>query len=189
SAHLDRTIETIAAAMKPGDRLVIAAHSLGSVVAHNYIVRQWTTGAKIPDTIVTFGSPIGLLTWIWMFLDFENMDFTRRISERYFCWNPVSRGKQARQTVLWINVVNCVDPIATAFPLDAVDLSATESEIVGALKGGVVEHRFFGPATIGSVGASHTEYLNDRTGFIRILLRASALAGDNPEKVPSARSS
>jgi len=56
SAHLDRTLATIDTRMNPGDRLVIAAHSLGSVVVHNYVVRQWTTGtARLPDTVMTFG--------------------------------------------------------------------------------------------------------------------------------------
>lgn len=189
SAHLDLTIETIAHEMKPDDRLVIAAHSLGSVVVHNYVVRRWTAEkSTIPDTLVTFGSPIGLLTWIWLFLDFENMDFAQRISERYFCWNPVSSGEAQRKKVLWINVVNCLDPIATAFTEETVDLSAPEAAIKAALDGEHVGHRFFGSANIGSVGASHTEYLNDKTGFVRLLLRASGLAGGKLEQVASNRS-
>ena len=76
SSHLDRTMATIATAMKPGDRLVVAAHSLGSVVVHNYIVRSWaaSTPAPVPDTLITFGSPIGLIMWLWLFLDFSRMN-------------------------------------------------------------------------------------------------------------------
>ena len=134
SAHLDRTMATISAAMNEGDRLVVSAHSLGSVVVHNYLVRQWTAGpGPVPDTVVTFGSPIGLLMWIWLFLDFDNMDFQKRIStDPYFCWNPVSGGTAARKPLSWINVVNCVDPIATAFPVAALDLSATDMTIRSA---------------------------------------------------------
>jgi hypothetical protein len=190
SAHLDRTIATIDAAMKDGDRFVVAAHSLGSVVAHNYVVRQWTSGsARLPDTVVTFGSPIGLLTWIWLFLDFENMDFRQRVpADHYFCWNPVSSGKDERKTLSWINAVNCVDPIATAFPAAAVDLSATQATLANALKGGSIAHRFFGSAKIGAVGAAHNQYLNDTRGFVKILLRASGLAAGDAEDVPGVRS-
>jgi hypothetical protein len=190
SAHLDRTMETIANAMQPDDRLVVAAHSLGSVVLHNYVVRQWAAGkGRVPDTVITFGSPIGLLTWIWLFLDFEDMDFHNRVSaDHYFCWNPVSEGTAVRTPLAWINVVNCVDPIATAFPVAAVDLSTSDAAIVAALHGGTIAHRFFGRDAITSVGAAHREYFNDKKGFLQILLRASALAPGDPEGVASARS-
>ncbi|MBI2188663.1 MAG: hypothetical protein HYU37_16310 [Acidobacteria bacterium] len=189
SAHLDRTMDTIARGMRAGDRLVIAAHSLGSVVLHNYIVRQWTRGAApIPDTVITFGSPIGLLVWVWLFLDFEDMDFRRPISaDPYFCWNPVSSGTASRQIVSWINVVNSVDPIATAFPVEAVDLSTPAATIAAALTGGAVAHRYFGPDTLTRVGAAHARYLNDKQRFLRILLRASSLASGRLEDVPGAR--
>lgn len=191
SAHLDRTMAIIDRGFTAGDRLVVAAHSLGSVVVHNYVVRQWTAGkSRIPDTVVTFGSPIGLLAWIWLFLDFENMDFNRRISgDHYFCWNPVSNGTAARPPVSWINIVNCVDPIATAFPVEALDLSSTNATIASALNGGTIEHRFFGRAMVGSVGASHGEYLNDKSGFLKILLRASGLESGRPQAVEGTRTS
>lgn len=185
SAHLDRTIATIARDIKDGDRLVIAAHSLGSVVVHNYVIRQWRNDdARTPHTVLTFGSPIGLLIWVWLFLDFENMDFRRPIdTDRYFCWNPVSTGTGTRPTVSWINVVNSVDPIATAFPLEALDLSTPVATVAAALEGGTIEHRFFGPARVGRVGAAHAQYLNDKKGFLEILLRASGLASGRPEEV------
>ncbi len=191
SAHLDRTMAIIDKGFVPGDRLVVAAHSLGSVVVHNYVVRQWTAGkSRIPDTVVTFGSPIGLLTWIWLFLDFDDMDFTKRISaDHYFCWNPVSNGTAARSPLSWINVLNCVDPIATAFPDEALDLSSTQATIASALSGGRVEHRFFGPARFGAVGVAHGEYLNDRAGFLKILLRAIGLVSGPPEDVSGTRAS
>jgi hypothetical protein len=175
--------------MSPGDRLVIAAHSLGSVVAHNYVVRQWTSGAaRLPDTVLTFGSPIGLLVWVWLFLDFEDMDFQRPVSaDRYFCWNPVSSGNTPRQSMAWFNVVNSVDPIATAFPATAVDLSTPLATVVGALSGGAVEHRYFGPDRVTRVGAAHGQYFNDKQGFLQILLRASGLASGRPEDVPTGR--
>lgn len=190
SAHFDRTMRTIAGGMQPGDRLVISAHSLGSVVAHNYVVRHWTTGeARLPDTLVTFASPIGLLTWIWLFLDFDDMDFERRIeTDRVFCWNPISAGSEPRAEIAWINVLNCVDPIATAFPLTAIDLSLPEDAIAGALAGGEVAHRFFGAAAVSSVGSAHTSYLHDKAGLLAILLRASGLASGDPAGVPSRRS-
>lgn len=188
SAHLDHTLATIDRCMNPGDRLVIAAHSLGSVVVHNYVVRQWTGGtARLPDTVITFGSPIGLLVWVWLFLDFENMEFQRPVSDPYFCWNPVSSGSTPRQAVSWFNVVNSVDPIATAFPAAAVDLSTPIANVVAALGGGAVEHRYFGPDRFTRVGAAHGQYLNDKQGFLQILLRASGLASGQPEDVPTGR--
>jgi len=123
-------------------------------------------------------------------LDFRNMDFRDQIADgdHYFCWNPVSNGKTGRKVLSWINVVNCVDPIATAFPVAALDLSVSTAEIASGLKDGGIVHRFFGPAKATSVGEAHTEYFNDKEGFLAILLRAAGLAPGLPEHVPSTRS-
>lgn len=191
AAHLDRTIAAITTAMKKGDRFVIAAHSLGSVVVHNYVVRSWaaTAPGRVPDTLITFGSPIGLLAWMWLFLDFQGMDFRQRIpgGDHYFCWNPVGHTTGLRSPMTWINVVNCGDPIATSVPDAAADLSASPAAIAAALKGGTITQRFFGAAKVTRVGAAHTEYLNDKEGFLRILLRAAELDPSPPQAVPSAR--
>ena len=40
SKHLDRTVAAITSSLQPGDRFVIAAHSLGSVVVHDYMVAR-----------------------------------------------------------------------------------------------------------------------------------------------------
>jgi hypothetical protein len=190
AAHLDRTLGTIASEMRPGDRLIIAAHSLGSVVTHNYVVRKWAArSAPFPHTLITFGSPIGLLSWVWLYLDFEDMDFARRISaDTYFCWDPVSATPGApRAPLSWLNVVNCVDPIATAFPVDTVDLSATPAQVATGLDGGTVAHRFHGDASFTAIGASHTRYIHDKDGFLQILLRASGLAVGSASAVADAR--
>ena len=190
SAHFDRAVQTIERGMQPHDHLVVSAHSLGSVVAHNYVVRNWTTGqARLPETMVTFGSPIGMLTWLWLFFDFNDMDFSKRVEDdRYFCWNPISAGAAPRAPIAWINVLNCGDPIATAFPAAAIDLSLPEVTIAAALQGGGIEHRFFGPARVSAVGGAHTRYLRDQKGLLAILLRASTLALGEPEDVPTLRS-
>lgn len=191
SAHLDQTLANISATRAPVDRLVIAAHSLGSVVVHNYVVRQAAGGGgPSPDTLITFGSPIGLLTWLWLFLDFTSMDFKHREladGEGYFCWSPISRGQSPRRQLSWINVVNCLDPIATAFPLGACDLSASTATIAGGLKDSEVKHRFLGPAKITSIGAAHTQYLNDKQGFVAILLRAIGLGPGEPDALDGTR--
>lgn len=178
SAHFDRALDQIAASMRDEDRLVIAAHSLGSVVAHNHVVRTWTRGKGLrADTVVTFGSPIGLLTWIWLYLDFEQMDFAQRITEdRYFCWNPIGKGTSLRRKIEWFNAVNLTDPIATWFPMLAVDLSADEKDLKAALEGGDVRHYFFGRDQLSAVGASHSEYFDDKRGFLEIVMRATGLA-------------
>ena len=190
SAHLDRTIAAIGASMQPGDRFAIAAHSLGSVVVHNYVVRNRASGPGcVPDTVVTFGSPIGLLSWIWLFLDFESMDFTRRVNgDHYFCWNPVSNGKGDRSALRWINALNCGDPIATAFPASMLDLSRDPADIARGLVGGDITHQFFGDARVTAVGGSHNEYLNDKEGFLRVLLRVIGLASGSADDVPGTRS-
>ena len=170
---------------------MIAAHSLGSVVAHNYIVRSWATATPlpVPHTLITFGSPIGLIMWLWLFLDFDRMDPAAKRKEElsYFSWNPVSRDPGVRSKMQWINVVNCVDPIATAFPDDLVDLSVRREQIAAGLQGGAVAHRFLGKAKWTQVGAAHSEYLNDKPGFIAILLRAAGLVPLRVEDVPDAR--
>lgn len=189
STHLDRTVASITTNMGANDRFVIAAHSLGSVVVHNFLVRHWLTdAASVPDTLITFGSPIGLLAWAWLFLDFNNMDFRQPVEGSYFCWNPVSNGSQARKQVSWINVVNCLDPIATAFPTAAVDLSVSAVDTATGLKSGAIEHRFLGPAKLTAVGSSHTEYFNDKEGFLAILLQAAGLAPGTLEDVETGRS-
>jgi hypothetical protein len=189
ATHLDRTVDSIAASMVPGDRLVVAAHSLGSVVVHNFVVRQWTTAPeKVPDVLITFGSPIGLLAWAWLFLDFHNMDF-REIpdGDHYFCWHPVSNKRTGRKRLAWINVVNCVDPIATAFPVAALDLSVSAADIAPGLTGGGIVHRFLGPANVHSVGRAHTEYFNDKEGFLNIVLREAGMVEDLPVRSPFER--
>jgi hypothetical protein len=191
SAHLDRTIAAITALMRNGDRFVIAAHSLGSVVVHNYVVRSWaaTAPGRVPDTLVTFGSPIGLLAWMWLYLDFQDIDIGQRIpgGDHYFCWDPVGHTAERRSPLTWINAVNAVDPIATSFPDAAADLSAPPETIAAALNGGAIQQRFFGQTRITRVGASHTEYLNDRNGFLQILVRAAGLDPSAPEAVPGTR--
>jgi hypothetical protein len=193
SAHLDRTIAAIVASMKDGDRFVIAAHSLGSVVVHNYVVRSWaaTAPGRVPDTLVTFGSPIGLLAWMWLYLDFQDMDIGQRIpgGDHYFSWDPVGNTADRRSPIAWINVVNMVDPIASSFPDAAADLSASPAAMAAALVGGTIQQRFFGKAKVTQVGASHTEYLNDKDGFVRILVRAAGLHPSPPAALPGARTS
>ncbi len=189
SAHLDRTVDVIRKTMAPGDRFVLAAHSLGSIVAHNHVVRRWTS-APVPETVVTFGSPIGLLIWMWLFLDFRDMDFRRHLGgDSYFCWKPVSPAKTARSIVTWINVVNCGDPIATTFPAAALDLALAPADVLKGLQGETLEQRYFGAGRLMDVATSHATYLNDRARFIPLLLRAAGLATGRPQDVVSSRSS
>jgi len=196
AAHIDRTVANIVGsdrfARREGSQqndLVIAAHSLGSVVVHNHLVRKWTSADQrtcVPSRLVTFGSPIGLITWLWLFLDFPGLTFNadEPAGTNYFCWSPESNAGKAAQPLTWINVVNCLDPIATAFPLAAADLSRPEAEVSGSLIGGGVTHRFCGDSKVTSVGAAHMTYLDDRSGFIEILLRTADLRHEDPLTVP-----
>src|SRR5258706_362186 len=98
SAHVDRTVQNIVSGPlfspptnnNKEDTFVIAAHSLGAIVAHNYLVRQWGLGGRlVPTKLLTFGSPIGLVCWLWLFLDFPSFQFsTGPIGDHYFCWTP-----------------------------------------------------------------------------------------------------
>jgi hypothetical protein len=190
SAHLDRVVDNIKLRSSDGDRFVVAAHSLGSVVVHNFVVRHWQAQPRtVPDLVVTFGSPIGLLAWTWLFLDFPEMRFNPKdpIGSHYFCWSPVNSQPGGREPLSWINVVNCLDPIATAFPTSATDMSAAVADISSALKGGAVATRFFGRTRISQIGASHSEYVNDRDGFLQILLRGAGFKSGNPEDVAGIR--
>ena len=192
SAHVDRTVQSIFASkqFKAGDDeyerdiLVIAAHSLGTIVTHSYLVRHGSgDGQNLPAKILTFGSPIGLVCWLWLFLDFKGMDFKRRDPEasHYFTWKPLNRPSRAQPVIQWINVVNHLDPIATAFPLDYVDLAHTPKENAAGLSGGCVHQRFINTGS--SAGSAHTAYFEDRHGFLEILGRLCGLRAGPPEEI------
>ena len=193
SAHIDRTVENIVKSPHftrtdaPGE-LVIAAHSLGSVVAHNFLVRHWASDTPcVPRRLVTFGSPIGFITWLWLFLDFPAFNFSAggATGQNYFCWSTESNAGKPARPLTWINVVNCLDPIATAFSSQAADLSRPLSEVEASVDGGIV-HLFCGPAKILATGRSHTQYVHDRPGFIEILLRTAELRAEKPQDVATA---
>jgi len=197
AAHIDRTVENIVGSTRftgidgtLNSELVIAAHSLGTVVVHNQLVRKWTSANVdcVPSRLVTFGSPIGLITWLWLFLDFPGLAFNadEPSGTNYFCWSPASNAGKAAKRITWINVLNRLDPIATAFPLAAADLSRPAAEVSASLTGGSVVHRFCGDSNLTSVGAAHMTYLHDRSGLLEILLRTADLRHDDPLKVETA---
>jgi hypothetical protein len=191
SAHVDRTIDNIvgSASFQAGDTkhaddvFVIAAHSLGTIVIHNFIVRNWTAGGrKIPSSLLTFGSPIGLVCWMWLFLDYPRMQFKPEepTGTNYFCWTPEAQEAAPTQAIQWINVVNHLDPIATTFPPDYVNLGHTPGANARVLENGRVEHRVIRTGGIGSAGAAHTEYFDDRHGFLEILGRLAQIRDGDP---------
>lgn len=189
SAHIDRTVQGIVespsflAAGEGFDRdsLVIAAHSLGTVVTHAYLVRNRTRRERLPDRLLTFGSPIGVVWWLWMFLDFNEMDAGMPNDLRYFTWNALPPPAVNPGTFLWINVVNHLDPIASAFPLDCVCVTQTPAQNAGSLAGGQVHQRYI--RTGSSPGSAHTAYFDDRGGFLEILGRMCGLRAEPPEDV------
>ncbi len=190
SEHLDRVVQNIrnsdqfaAAGAGVQNDFVMAGHSLGSVVTHSYLVRHWQD-AMLPGTVVTFGSPIGLITWLWLFLDFTDFDFGQwREVNTYFCWSPEVNTAGPLTPVKWINVINCLDPIASGFPDQAADFSRSPAELQHDLRGGGVIHRYCGPAKFSATGRAHTEYLHDREGFLEILQRAAGLQRGPAEEV------
>ena len=114
--------------------MVIAAHSLGTIVIHNYLLRHWTNnGPQIPQQLVTYGSPIGLVCWMWRFLDFPLMEFTvdreHATGDEFFCWTPELPPQGPLRPIAWLNVINFLDPIATAFPIQHVNLAMHVADI------------------------------------------------------------
>ena len=198
SAHLDRTIENIVRSehfRRPDDSVrgefVVAAHSLGSVVFHSHLVRKWSVAREsdcVPDRVLTYGSPIGLITWLWLFLDFPHMRFDPALpsGSNHFCWSTTDNAGKAAKPLTWINVVNGLDPVATAFPASAADLSRPVDEVRASLRGGDVIHRYCGDTKASSAGFAHTQYLHDRRGFLEILLRLVDLRQDDPLQVECA---
>jgi hypothetical protein len=187
SAHVDQTIQNIVCTdrFKEKDTFVIVAHSLGSVVAHNYLVRHWHSGQNhVPQKILTLGSPIGLVCWLWLFLDFPRFKFNIDNIEQptYFCWTPTSP-KASLTKIQWINVLNHLDPIATAFPLKFVHLSESKEKVKSALENGEVTHKFIKTGGIMSVTSAHTDYFDDKTGFLNILIRLLELTPRDPLEV------
>jgi hypothetical protein len=197
SAHFDRTLRSILQSGRfekadgeyAQDMLVIAAHSLGAVVTHSHIVRALAEGKALPSRVLTFGSPIALVCWLWLLLDFTGMDFARPHQDdaHFFSWSTLVRDpSSAPAPMLWINVVNHLDPIATAFPLDYVDLAHPPAENASLLAGGRVHHRFI--RTGSSPASAHTAYFDDRAGFLEILSRLAGLRAGAPEAVLDAAS-
>lgn len=202
--HVDHTIERIHTAPHfhgeddtyDRDEFVIAAHSLGTIVAHSYLVRCQDYAA-LPRKLLTFGSPIGLICWTWLLLDFPRMRFDPNAEfnlpgdpydpdkrdEPYFWWQPLPKTTGASSVPLqWINVVNHLDPIATAFPIEYVNLDEIPPEAAARLKGGIVHQRYIRTGGVLSAGASHTQYFESED-FKEILSRMAGLRTDPPEAV------
>lgn len=195
SAHVDRTIENI---VKSGDfnaerdELVIVAHSLGTIVIHNYLLRHWSGKQRVkgkelddplpvPARLLTFGSPIGLICWMWLFLDYPGLkfDLERPTGRNYFSWDPQPGTASPKHEIQWINVVNHLDPIATAFPLDYVDLTRPAGKELAGLERGRVEHRYIKTGGAFSAASAHTAYFPNRT-FREILGRTVRLRRGDP---------
>ena len=209
SAHMDRTVQDIFESnafrgkLRPtdGDNLfVIAAHSLGTVVAHNYLVRQWQVGGtRVPSRFLTFGSPIGLVCWVWLFLDFRRMQYVpesqagvssedekEQLLSKYFCWAAGDAPETSPKPLQWINVINHLDPIATAFGAGCVDMSMKPADIAPVLEGAEVQQRFIKTGGLRSVGASHTQYFDDQKegdSFIELLVQVARMRAGDPAKL------
>ena len=199
SKHIDRTIERIHVDDErfhyAEDEFVIAAHSLGTIVTHNYLLRR---PEMRPNRLLTYGSPIGLICWTWLLLDFPKMKFDPELEfnvphetydpakrdDKYFCWDalPSPRTSTAAKPLQWINVVNHLDPIATAFPLEYVNLAVPAEESARLISGGRVHHRFIRTGGAFSAGASHTQYFESKE-FREILSRMAGLRVEEAEAV------
>lgn len=199
SAHVQHTIESITSRLDrdptrtPADEFVIVAHSLGTVVTHSFLVKNWLS-PHIPDRLITLGSPIGTVCWLWRFLDFRALQFnpdpTAKNPLPYFSWKPAAAPSGVGRTMEWTNVVNHLDPIATVFPLSDVFLAMPQSEIAAQLAGGAVRQHYIKTGDLRSVGASHTEYYDDKANFLTLLGKKIGLIGarraDPPSRAPAA---
>ncbi len=169
SEHVEETVGGIVRDQRYGedDHLIIVGHSLGSVVAHRYLVRHWfEPGREVPRKVLTSGAPIGLLCWLWLFLDFHRMNPAsggHPDAEGFFAWNwekPPPDGTPC--TVQWMNVVNYMDPIATSFPQDYSFLGLPSKGRRVALEGGAVDHRFIRTGGILPALFAHTAHVLHR---------------------------
>lgn len=188
SSHFDHTIASLITAAEEVKQahagrayeFVIVAHSLGTVVTHSFLVRHWTNLQWLPARIVTLGSPIALVCWLWRFLDFKSLRFgaeTRR-DDPYFCWTPNDPPATVASPIEWVNVVTHLDPIATAFPKSDLYLSMKEAAISARLADGDIAHHFIDTGGFRSIGAAHTRYFDDKKNFIKILGKAIRLRGE-----------
>lgn len=180
NTHVDHTIGEIQKRRGADDEFVVVAHSLGSVVTHSHLVRKWADPGA-PDRVLTLGSPIGLVSWMWRFLDFRGARFDAyepQYATPYFCWTPRAPAKEAGRALEWVNVVNYLDPIATAFPPSDVYLGMPPERISGRLQGGAVAHHFIRTGGLFSLGAAHTQYFEDKTNFLQLLGKMIPLLPD-----------
>ena len=191
SAHVDHAIQSIEV-KRTGDPLtsdefVIVAHSLGTIVTHSFLVRHWEDD-KVPDRVVTLGSPIGLVCWLWRFLDFTGLRFDPKGTNEdpYFCWKPMKAPTGSGRTIDWINVVNHLDPIATAFPMGDIYLAMDEQQIAARLAGGKVRNHFIKTGGLLSIGAAHTEYFDDKKNFLELLGKSISMR-PNTTSFPASR--
>jgi len=195
SKHVDRTVQDIVESKRfqqakdgqPGDTFVIVAHSLGTLVIHNFLLRHWAAnGPEIPQRLLTYGSPIGSVCWLWRFLDFPKLQFTtdpdKRTGDEYFCWKPEEAPRGPLRPLAWLNVINFLDPIATAFPMQDVNLAMDVPDIAAALVGGQLTHHYM---RRGSFLSAHTNYMDDRRGFLNRIARAAELVPDEPPRPAS----
>lgn len=197
--HFSKTIDDIVDSPRfrgtggrPEGELIIAAHSLGTIVSHNFLLTEWkNAGTRLPARLLTFGSPIGLVCWLWLFLDFPSLRFEparRPTGNEYFVWTPMPAPAEAVGSLHWVNVVNHLDPIATAFPAQYVHLGMGKREIEGVLAGGDVQHHYIKTGGVLSAGKAHSDYLADRERFSEIIARFLRLVPDNPPTLDQLKS-
>jgi hypothetical protein len=198
SQHVDRTVRNIVDSNRflrakpedPGDTFVIAAHSLGTIVTHNFLLRHWSSGGPVvPRKLLTYGSPIGLVCWVWRFLDFPRLKFNaaadQATGDEYFCWTPEPAPKAPLAPIEWINVINHLDPIASAFPIQDISLAMPAGEIQRSLLNKTLTHHYIKTGIAFSLGSAHTNYFDDRQGFVDILGRLAGLVPDAPPRPAS----
>ncbi len=172
-AHFDHTVGAIQAKLKPGDEFIVVAHSLGTVVTHSHLISAWRGecgGCRVPDRVVTLGSPIGLVSWLWRLLDFKGARFDPfgQHEVTYFCWKPLGAIESGRP-LEWINVVNYLDPIATAFPTGDAYLGMDAERLEALLEGRAVQQHYIRTGGMRSIGAAHTQYFQDKANFLKLL--------------------
>lgn len=177
-SHFNRTVESIfekEGELGADDQFIIVAHSLGTVLTHGYLVQRWSEGKSprlpVPQKILTFGTAVSLLCWLWLYLDYELMNPNKwkartigrpgRFEEfMTFCWSKLDLPQGfSPQPLKWINVLNRLDPIATKVPSPYVFFDAPPASIASALPAGV-EHRFTYRGWWR--GSPHNTYFQDR---------------------------
>lgn len=111
-----RLLTELAAAKAQAERLVIVAHSMGTMIA--YDVLRNCPGCPAVDTLITIGSPLGV----------------REVQEELIAVDAADVDFPAAKLRRWVNIYDPLDPVAGADPKLANDYAAVDGKSIEDIK-------------------------------------------------------